>query len=292
MQVCTHLHSITKDWFIDNFGTADKELPFNDDPDDNENSHANDDDDLDLMDDDDDDINAKIDDKPVSPERLKQTRDTPRYVEYDENDKLQADEVEEPADDDKVVEINAEEILPEVKIEVEKPSPKDNIRMKLQKQATLAEERTKSPNRSESGREIISPTAQKSARRNADLNFKNLKLDEETSSSSLLANPARFTTPKANTTKHAPPMDQRRGSVNQVAKRPPVQPVETPKVSVQQPTSKFGNCRKHKGKPLEVVCMTDKVVICSTCALFDGHQGHQFREVNELQKEIGDRAEK
>ena len=64
---------------------------------------------------------------------------------------------------------------------------------------------------------------------------------------------------------------------------PPSQPAK--------PQSKFGNCKKHKDKPLEVVCMTCSVIICSTCALFDrDHNSHRFRELNDVLSDISVRA--
>lgn len=263
-------------------------MPFNDEIDDGGEG----DDDLDMMDDDDDDINAQIDDKLVSPTREVEAREVPLDEDYVEESAPQPIEEKEPIEEVRVDEQPPIEETPVEPIEEKVQSPQERVRQKLEKQVSLLEEKIKSPTDSRSARDVAPAQEAKVSRRNADLNIKGLNLDIDSSPSSTNAYPGRLTTPKAQTTKHAQLLDQRRGSVNQPNKRPPMQPVETPKVSVQQPVSKFGNCRKHKGKPLEVVCMTDKVVICSTCALFDGHQGHQFREVNDLQKEIGDRAEK
>lgn len=56
--------------------------------------------------------------------------------------------------------------------------------------------------------------------------------------------------------------------------------------------SKEAYCKKHKEKLLDVVCMTDKTVICSSCALFDGRKNQVFREFGEVIKECKERAER
>ena len=52
----------------------------------------------------------------------------------------------------------------------------------------------------------------------------------------------------------------------------------------------FGMCRKHADKPLEIVCMTCKMLTCSMCTLFDGHKDHHYQQVTEVQKSVKERA--
>lgn len=68
----------------------------------------------------------------------------------------------------------------------------------------------------------------------------------------------------------------------------PVQPaqssVETPK---EDPTNL---CHEH-GRKLEIVCINDRVRICSNCALFGKHRGHDIREEPDVVAEITERTE-
>jgi hypothetical protein len=52
-----------------------------------------------------------------------------------------------------------------------------------------------------------------------------------------------------------------------------------------------GNCPKHQ-RPLEVVDLTDKVLVCPKCALFGGYRGHAFKELSDVIDDVFDRAEK
>jgi hypothetical protein len=107
------------------------------------------------------------------------------------------------------------------------------------------------------------------------------------------------TTPKPSSLKKIPTTDDGSGSAT-LSKGTPkpvgkVTIVSTPSSSglaTPKSDSKFGYCKKHKDKPNEVVCLQDKIVMCLTCAFYDGHRDHDVRPLNEVQKEISDRAEK
>ena len=43
-------------------------------------------------------------------------------------------------------------------------------------------------------------------------------------------------------------------------------------------------CTVHN-KPLEVVCVIDLKKICASCAIFGEHKGHDFKSIEEIQKE-------
>lgn len=43
-------------------------------------------------------------------------------------------------------------------------------------------------------------------------------------------------------------------------------------------------CLIHQ-KPLEIVCIRDKTKICSTCAIFGDHKGHEFKSLDEVAKD-------
>ena len=43
-------------------------------------------------------------------------------------------------------------------------------------------------------------------------------------------------------------------------------------------------CLIHE-KPLDIVCLQDKTKICSTCAIFGKHKGHEFKKLEEVEKD-------
>lgn len=43
-------------------------------------------------------------------------------------------------------------------------------------------------------------------------------------------------------------------------------------------------CLIHQ-KPLEIVCIRDRTKICSTCAIFGDHKGHEFKSMDEVAKD-------
>ena len=43
---------------------------------------------------------------------------------------------------------------------------------------------------------------------------------------------------------------------------------------------------------MEAVCATDNTLICWKCGLFEEHKGHDIVEIDKVQKQIRDRAEK
>lgn len=49
-------------------------------------------------------------------------------------------------------------------------------------------------------------------------------------------------------------------------------------------------CRVHK-RPLEVVCFNCKVKICTNCALFGEHKGHEIKPVEEVIDDVTEKAE-
>lgn len=49
-------------------------------------------------------------------------------------------------------------------------------------------------------------------------------------------------------------------------------------------------CLIHQ-KPLEIVCIRDKTKICSTCAIFGDHKGHDFKSIDEVAKDKSDRCD-
>jgi hypothetical protein len=49
-------------------------------------------------------------------------------------------------------------------------------------------------------------------------------------------------------------------------------------------------CREHNRK-LEIICIEDRVRICSNCALFGSHKGHDIRMEPEVVGEIEYRTE-
>ena len=49
-------------------------------------------------------------------------------------------------------------------------------------------------------------------------------------------------------------------------------------------------CKTHQ-RPLELVCVDDKIRICSQCALFGQHKGHDVRMEEDVQKEISLKVE-
>jgi hypothetical protein len=44
-------------------------------------------------------------------------------------------------------------------------------------------------------------------------------------------------------------------------------------------------CTEHLEK-LEIVCLTDKIRICTKCALFGNHRHHEVRSVDDVVREI------
>jgi hypothetical protein len=46
------------------------------------------------------------------------------------------------------------------------------------------------------------------------------------------------------------------------------------------------NCSDH-GKPLDIVCIKDRALLCAHCAIFGGHPNHSFRTVEEFEAEVG-----
>ena len=64
-------------------------------------------------------------------------------------------------------------------------------------------------------------------------------------------------------------------------------PVPEP-VPVTAPTHNL--CKQH-GKPLDVICITCKERICSNCALFGNHKGHDVRAEQEVLDQINLRTE-
>ena len=49
-------------------------------------------------------------------------------------------------------------------------------------------------------------------------------------------------------------------------------------------------CEEHS-KKLEIICIQDKMRICSTCALFGFHKGHDVRMADDVIKELDLRTE-
>jgi hypothetical protein len=49
-------------------------------------------------------------------------------------------------------------------------------------------------------------------------------------------------------------------------------------------------CANHK-RPLEVICVDDRVKICTNCALFGDHKNHDIRNEEELLIELCTKAE-
>lgn len=49
-------------------------------------------------------------------------------------------------------------------------------------------------------------------------------------------------------------------------------------------------CEEHKRK-LEIICIQDRMRICSTCALFGAHKGHDVRMEHEVVGELAVRTE-
>lgn len=49
-------------------------------------------------------------------------------------------------------------------------------------------------------------------------------------------------------------------------------------------------CPEHQRK-LEIICISDRSRICSNCALFGAHKGHDIRMENEVVNEITLRTE-
>lgn len=74
--------------------------------------------------------------------------------------------------------------------------------------------------------------------------------------------------------------------------------VEEPAAAVETPTAAhLGNgapveemCNEHQRK-LEIICIQDRVRICSTCALFGQHKGHDVRMEQEVVSELEIRTE-
>ena len=50
------------------------------------------------------------------------------------------------------------------------------------------------------------------------------------------------------------------------------------------------HCEEHNRK-LEIICIQDRMRICSTCALFGVHKGHDVRMENEVVNELTIRTE-
>lgn len=50
------------------------------------------------------------------------------------------------------------------------------------------------------------------------------------------------------------------------------------------------DCIEHKRK-LEIICITDRMRICSTCALFGSHKGHDVRMEPDVVNELTARTE-
>lgn len=50
------------------------------------------------------------------------------------------------------------------------------------------------------------------------------------------------------------------------------------------------NCKLHD-RPLELICVEDKMRICTQCALFGNHKGHDVRMEEEVTKEISLKVE-
>lgn len=247
-----------------------------------------------MMDDDDDiDVNAAIAEKPLTPNNEPTIED---------------DHLEEEAE---VIPVEHISVSPKDMISVGQlqerrtdysPSePKRSIQgsptqaesAQFEKQFSLAD------TKSNPSKGIDSESEQKTPRKNTTLPLKDFEVVKEPEKSPKVTPPTPKVEqpaprpPRMQTLKppEQPPAFQARSSLNLAAKRQSI-PKEivsgpvTPKVS--KPMVQY--CKKHKDKPLEVVCMTDRVVICSSCALFDGHHGHQFRETAEVQKEIEERA--
>jgi len=38
-------------------------------------------------------------------------------------------------------------------------------------------------------------------------------------------------------------------------------------------------------KPLEIVCLVDMEKICSKCAIFGSHKGHEFKSIEQIEEE-------
>ena len=49
-------------------------------------------------------------------------------------------------------------------------------------------------------------------------------------------------------------------------------------------------CEEHNRK-VEIICIQDRMRICSTCALFGQHKGHDVREEQEVVTELTVRTE-
>ena len=49
-------------------------------------------------------------------------------------------------------------------------------------------------------------------------------------------------------------------------------------------------CKEHARK-LELICIQDKRRICSMCALFGQHKGHEYLQENDVMNEISLRTE-
>lgn len=279
------------------------EAPFHEDPAERQPLEYVEESELDMMEDDEVDVNAIAFDNPVAPDAIEEV--TEEHIE-------------------EVTEEHIEEEVPELPVELIVVSPKDIVNISpveerrtesvindgrlssrgsptqtgpsnMEKLQSLAES-TSNPTRE---RVSDSESETRTPRRDAVLQFKNIGNRQEIDNESppvALQVPDKPVPKLAKSTIYRqtePQPAPSRVSVNFAMKRSSIQQ-EMPFVATSSPPSKprAMMCKKHKEKPLEVVCMTDKVLICSTCALFDGHQGHQFREMAEVQSEIGERAEK
>ena len=64
----------------------------------------------------------------------------------------------------------------------------------------------------------------------------------------------------------------------------------SPKSQSKEKESFIDFCTEHN-KKLEIVCLTDKMKICVSCALFGNHKNHEVKEVDTVIREISHKAE-
>ena len=65
---------------------------------------------------------------------------------------------------------------------------------------------------------------------------------------------------------------------------------ETPTPKEEETAAEEELCSEHQRK-VEIICITDRSRICSNCALFGAHKGHDIRMENEVVSEITLRTE-
>ncbi|MCQ2815695.1 MAG: hypothetical protein MJ252_00365 [archaeon] len=53
----------------------------------------------------------------------------------------------------------------------------------------------------------------------------------------------------------------------------------------------YDNCQIHSSRPLEIICLDDKIKICTNCALFGSHKGHQIISIEDFEKDISSKSE-